>query len=79
MTAPAPAPGLLKSWREAENLSQGEAAKLLEVSQPSWSDYEQGNKVPRTVLAVKIAALTKGAVPVESWLPPSSNESKGAA
>lgn len=61
------APELLKNWRKAAGLSQGEAAKQLDVRQPTWSDYEQGNKVPRTILAVKIAAMTSGAVPVESW------------
>lgn len=73
------APGLLKNWREAENLTQGEAAKLLGVSQPSWSDYEQGNKIPRTVLAVRIATITKGAVPVESWTPAEGESNQGAA
>lgn len=74
------APGLLKTWREVEDLTQGEAAKLLGVSQPSWSDYEQGRKIPRTVLAVKIAILTKGFVPVESWTSADRVEvGKGAA
>ena len=62
------APRLLKAWREdTAQITQGKAAKQLGVSQPTWSDYEHGRKVPRTRVAVKIAAMTGGAVPVESW------------
>lgn len=61
------APAELKKWREAEGLSQGEAGKRIDVSQPSWSDYEAGRKTPRTKLALKIADLTKGAVSVDMW------------
>lgn len=79
------APELLRDWRKAAGISQSEAAELIDVRQPTWSDYEQGRKVPRTILAVKIAALTGGAVPVESWGPEVSEaaepaaDSKGAA
>ncbi len=61
------APELLREWRTKAGLSQEEAAKRLDVRQPTWSDYEKGRKAPRIALALKIASLTGGLVPVESW------------
>jgi DNA-binding XRE family transcriptional regulator len=74
----------LKTWRtEVAKLSQGGAAELFDVRQPTYSDWENGRKTPRTVLALKIAAMTEGAVPIESWgveAPPSDPEPhRGAA
>jgi len=58
---------LLVDWRKEAGLTQGQCAERLGISQPTWSNYEHGLKVPRTVVAVKIATLTNGAVPVEAW------------
>lgn len=58
---------LLKQWRTREGLTQSSAAEKFGVSQPSYSDYENGRKTPRTKLALHIARVTDGAVPVASW------------
>ncbi len=57
---------LLKGWREAREQTQKEGAKSLGVSQGALSEYENG-KAPRLDVALKLARLTSGAVPVESW------------
>jgi transcriptional regulator with XRE-family HTH domain len=59
---------LLKKWRGDNNLSQGQAADLLAMSQSSLSDYESGESTPRIAQIVRIAALTKGLVPAEAWV-----------
>lgn len=56
----------LKGWRDARGQTQKDAAKSLDISQGALSEYE-GGKVPRLDVAFKIARLTSGAVPVESW------------
>ena len=61
------APDLLRAWREAKGLTQTAAAELIGVSQPSYSDYENGKKFPRIENAIKIAGTTDGAVPVAAW------------
>lgn len=61
-------PELLKRWRTSvRNLSQDAAAKLVDVHQNTWSDWENGNKTPRIELAIKLHLLTEGECPVESW------------
>jgi len=65
---PMHAPDLLKEWRENQALSQVAAAERIGVSQPTYSDYERGRKIPRTQLALKIQAVTDGAVPVAAWV-----------
>ena len=58
---------LLRTWRKGAGKTQGDAAEALGVAQPTWSEYEKGKKTPRTMHALKLAALTEGAVPIESW------------
>lgn len=60
-------PELLKSWREAQGLSQEKAGALVDVHQNTWCDWERGEKAPRTTTALRIHALTEGACPVEAW------------
>lgn len=58
----------LKRWRtEVARLTQTAAAGIFDVQQPTYSEYETGRKTPRTVLALKMAEVTEGAVPVPSW------------
>lgn len=58
---------LLRMWRKVDGRHQGDAAQALGVRQPTWSAYEAGKKTPRTPMALNLAALTNGAVPVEAW------------
>jgi DNA-binding XRE family transcriptional regulator len=58
---------LLREWRKTDGRTQGQCARLLGVRQPTWSAYESGKKTPRTKLALKLAKLTGGAVPIEAW------------
>jgi transcriptional regulator with XRE-family HTH domain len=50
-----------------QGISQAKAAKLFGISQPAVSEYE-GGKTPRTDIAVTIACVTRGVVPVPSWV-----------
>lgn len=59
---------LLKKWRTDNDLSQDQAADLLDMSQSSLSDYESGESTPRIAQIIRIATITKGAVPAESWV-----------
>ena len=68
MASPPTAPTLLRAWREAEKLTQGEAATLADVSQNAWCEWEGGRKTPRTAQALVLQALTKGKVPAWAWL-----------
>ncbi len=60
---------LLKEWRtdESRKLSQEAAAKLVDVHQNTWSDWENGRKSPRAEMAMRLHLLTDGACPIESW------------
>lgn len=57
----------LVKWRLENGLSQREAARLAEVSQPAWQSYESG-AIPKTPAATAIARVTKGAVAVSDWV-----------
>lgn len=57
----------LQKWRKAKSLNQTAAAELFDVSQPTYSEYECGRKVPRTAKAFEIEEKTEGAVPASSW------------
>lgn len=69
----------LRAWRKKQDLSQTEAARLLEVSQPTYSEYETGRKVPRTAKAFEIEAKTKGAVKASGWAMDVETEPKDVA
>ena len=49
----------LKSFRESMGLSQKDAAQQAGISQASWSDYENDEKLPRVRQAMLLARLTK--------------------
>lgn len=59
--------GLLKEWRGRLGLTQEAAAVLLEVSQASLSDYENGAAMPGADVAVRIEQRSAGSVPVSAW------------
>lgn len=42
----------LRSYREALGLAQEDAARLMDVAQPTWSRWEQGVREPRDPLSV---------------------------
>jgi transcriptional regulator with XRE-family HTH domain len=58
---------LLRQWCKANNISQREAGKRMGVSGASVADWKLGKKKPGADNALKIAALTDGAVPIEAW------------
>jgi len=58
---------LLAEWRAQQGLKQGVAAKMMGVSQTSFSDYERGRKKPRIEHAISIDRVTGGHVPVAAW------------
>jgi transcriptional regulator with XRE-family HTH domain len=58
---------LLADWRKEKGLTQKDAAALFGVSQPMLSEYEDGKKVPRTLLALKIEQVTEGRVRIATW------------
>jgi transcriptional regulator with XRE-family HTH domain len=60
-------PTLLKTWRTERKLSQEEAAEKVEVHQNTWSDWENGNKVPRAEMVLRLHVLTEAACPVDAW------------
>ena len=37
---------VLRAWRLDRGLSQAEAAERVGVTQPTWSDWEAGKKLP---------------------------------
>ncbi len=61
-------PFLLRRWRtETRKLSQHDAATLIGAHQNTWSDWENGEKTPRTEMAFKLDLLTGGDCPADSW------------
>jgi transcriptional regulator with XRE-family HTH domain len=47
--------GMLKSWREAEDLSQTAFAKKIGLSVQNLNDLEKGRRIPSPTRAAKIA------------------------
>lgn len=47
---------LVKSWREARNLTQAAAAKRFGVPHRTWQDWEYGRRTPR---GFALQALTR--------------------
>lgn len=48
---------------------------MFEVSASALCDYERGRKLPGVQVALRMARVSKGAIPVPGWEP----ESQGAA
>ena len=55
-------------------LTQHEWSRRLGVSKGHLSQLVSGSKKPSLDLALRIAAMTDGAVPVESWARPAASE-----
>jgi transcriptional regulator with XRE-family HTH domain len=53
----------LAAYRDALDLSQAEAARLIGITQSKWSRIESGRTTPSLVLAQRLAART--GVPLE--------------
>lgn len=56
--------GNLRQWREAQGLSQAEAAEILEISQKSYSRFETGQRYVKGPLAARLMARTGVALEV---------------
>lgn len=56
----------LRAWRGAR--TQAAAAAHLELTQSSYSLYENGLRCPGIGVALRIEQDTAGEVPVASWL-----------
>lgn len=61
----------LREWREAQGLSQAQAAARIGAKQGTWAPWESGKKCPSVGRANQLAELTAGAVPVSGWSPAS--------
>lgn len=59
----------LRAWRIGRGLSQSEAAWQIDVRQATWCGWESDDvrRGPNRDLAIRLEALTEGAVPIESW------------
>lgn len=68
-------PERLQKWREKKELSQEQVALLVGVKQTTISRWEAGESHPILKFAIRLAKVSKGAVPVEAW----SAESRSAA
>jgi transcriptional regulator with XRE-family HTH domain len=60
---------MLSNFITQSGLTRSTWAERLGVSRSYLSDVLNGNRRPSLDLAVRIARLTGGAVPVESWVP----------
>lgn len=61
------APEKLKKWREKQKLSQAAASAMINVTAPTWCDWEGGHKSPTVDRAEDLEKLTKRAVTVSMW------------
>lgn len=52
----------LEKWMKKKNLTDLEMANLIECSRSAVTMYRLGQRIPRPVLAKKIAKITKGQV-----------------
>jgi len=59
--------GLLREWRERAGLSQAAVGELCGVKQTVVSDWENDRKCPGLEAGTRLAAVSEGEVPVESW------------
>ena len=58
---------LLRRWRADAALTQSETSARIGVDLPRYNAFENGRARPGLDHAVKIAEVTDGKVPVESW------------
>lgn len=58
----------LRAWRSRAKLNQTSAAQRIGVDQGRYSQFENGNRKPGRVLAVRIHELT--GIPVHLWEQP---------
>lgn len=57
----------LRDWREAEGLTQEQAAARIGISQGTLSRYESGKQEPSMATVRRIKAATDGKVTAEDW------------
>lgn len=73
------APELLRVFMARRDLEVAAFARELGIAPSYLSHLRKGHRAPGRALASKIAALTAGAVPMESWDAPSSSPGVVAA
>ncbi|MCU0801589.1 MAG: hypothetical protein MUD11_07410 [Rhodobacteraceae bacterium] len=61
------APDMLKLWAMREGRKLGWVAGQIPVNQADLSRWINGKVKPRRIYRIRIAELTRGAVPVEAW------------
>lgn len=59
----------LREWRVSIGKTQAWLAEQLDLDQATVSRLEKRGRMNNLHLAMKIADLSQGAVPMESWLP----------
>jgi hypothetical protein len=65
-----PKPSAFAAWLKASKLTPGKAAELLGVAVSSVYNLRNAYFAPGLDLAVKIAEVSGGAVPADSWPTP---------
>lgn len=58
---------LLKKWLEDTGRKANWAASSIPVNRSHFHQWLNGSYTPRTVYRIRIAEITDGAVPVDSW------------
>lgn len=58
----------LEQYLEAQRINRSGFARRIGISAPYLTQIMQRQRTPSLALALKIATVTRGAVPVESWL-----------
>lgn len=60
----------LKEWIQSHGMTQASFAVEVGVHESAVSHWINGKQAPLRPMAVRIAEMTGGAVPVECWPPP---------
>lgn len=60
-------PERLREWLAAQGISQAELARRLGVTPGAVGHWCSGRSHPSLALAVTLADITSGSVPVRSW------------
>jgi len=68
----------LLTWRKSAKLSQEAAAKLVGVSQVTWSEWERGEATPTITHALRIEEITEGSITIRSWAEPKTDAQQDA-